>query len=180
MRKTLLILCCLGAVATGPASAAQSTTTIVESSSHSVFKGLFKSVWARLRELSPSQKESANAEQVYTAGLRGAEATDTLLKPYWKNDLTEDPDFQSQLKDLSLAQARMDQGELAAAIDAFERFLEAHGDSSLRPNALFGKSLSLAGAGETDAARASMRQFLDENPNHPLAGDARQVIDALD
>ncbi len=180
MRKTLLILCCLGAVAAAPASANQSTTTIVEGASHSVFEGLFKSVWARLRELSPAQKESANAEQVYTAGLRGAEATDTLLKPYWKNDLTEDPEFQSQLRDLSLAQARMDKGELAAAIDAFDRFLATHGDSSLRPNALFGKSLSLAGTGESDAARAAMRQFLNENPNHPLAADARQVIDALD
>lgn len=179
MRKTLLILCCLGAVATAPVSATQGTTTIVEGASHSVFTGLFKSVWARLRELSPSQKESANAEQVYTAGLRGAEATDTLLKPYWKNDLTEDPAFQTQLKAFSLAQARMDQGELSAAIDAFDRFLEVHGDSSLRPNALFGKSLSLAGAGESEAARTAMRQFLDENPNHPLAPDARQVIDAL-
>lgn len=180
MRNMLLIFCCLGAVSAAPALAIQGSTTIVEGSSHSVFTGLFKSVWARLRELSPSQKESANAEQVYTAGLRGAEATDTLLKPYWKNDLIEDPAFQAQLKALSLAQARMDQGELSAAIDAFDRFLETHGDSSLRPNALFGKSLSLAGTGENDAARAAMRQFLDENPNHPLATDAKQVIDALD
>ncbi len=180
MRKTLLILCCLGTVATAPAAATQDTTTFVEGTSHSVFTGLFKSVWARLRELSPAQRESANAGQEYTAGLRGAEATDTLLKPYWKNDLTEDPAFQSQLKAFSLAQARMDQGELSAAIDAFDRFLETHGDSSLRPNALFGKSLSLAGAGEVEAARAAMRQFLGENPNHPLAADARQVIDALD
>ena len=180
MRKILLILCCLGALAAAPVTANQGTTTIVEGASHSVFKGLFKSVWARLRELSPAQQESANAEQNYTAGLRGAEATDTLLKPYWKNDLTEDPAFQTQLKAFSQAQARMDQGELEAAIDAFDRFLEAHGDSSLRPNALFGKSLSLAGAGETDAARGAMRQFLAENPNHPLAADARRVIDALD
>ncbi len=180
MKKTLLILCCLGAVAAAPASATQGTTTIVEGPSHSVFKGLFKSVWARLRELSPAQKESASAEQNYTAGLRGAEATDTLLKPYWKNDLTADPAFQTQLKAFSQAQARMDQGELEAAIDAFDRFLENHGDSSLRPNALFGKSLSLAGAGEADAARTAMRQFLDENPNHPLAADARKVIAALD
>lgn len=180
MRKTLLILCCLGAFAAAPVAATQGTTTIFVDTSHSVFKGLFKSVWAKLRELSPAQRESANAEQLYTAGLRGAEATDTLLKPYWKNDLTEDPAFQAQLEAFSQAQARMDQGELAAAIDAFDRFLEAHGDSSLRPNALFGKSLSLAGAGENDAARATMREFLDENPNHPLAVDARRVIGALD
>ncbi len=179
MRKMLLICCCLGMFEAAPAAATQDTS-IVEGASHSVFKGLFKSVWARLRELSPPERESANAEPDYTAGLRGAEATDTLLKPYWKNDLTEDPVFQSQLKEFSLAQARMDQGELSAAIDAFDRFLATHGDSSLRPNALFGKSLSLAGAGEVDAARTAMRQFLDENPNHPLAADARQVIDALD
>ena len=179
MRKILLLCCCLATVATAPAATTQDTTTIVEGASHSVFKGLFKSVWARLRELNPAERESASAELDYTAGLRGAEATDTLLKPYWKNDLTEDPSFQSQLRDLSLAQARMDQGELSAAIDAFDRFLATHGDSSLRPNALFGKSLSLAGAGETEAARTTMRQFLDENPNHPLAADARQVIDAL-
>jgi hypothetical protein len=44
---------------------------------------------------------------------------------------------------------------------------------------LFGKSVSLASIGQNERSLIVMRQFIDENPNHPLVGDARQVIEAL-
>jgi hypothetical protein len=49
----------------------------------------------------------------------------------------------------------------------------------MRPNALFGKSISLASIGQSKRSMAVMRQFINENPNHPLVGDAKQVIDSL-
>ena len=74
----------------------------------------------------------------------------------------------------------MDQGQLEAAVRSFDDFLQQYGDSALRPNALFGKSISLAGIGQTADSLAAMRQFVDENPSHPLVDDARQVIDNLE
>lgn len=179
MKPTLLILCCLIAFGAFAPAQAQDSTIVVETNSHSIFTGIFRSVWARLKSLNPSTRESARSETIYTAGIRGAESTDTLLKPYWKDDLTQDEAFQRELQQFSLAQLKMDQGELQAAVESFDEFLARFGDSDLRPNALFGKSISLAGIGQNEPSRATMQQFIDEYPRHPLVPDGRQVLNAL-
>ena len=73
----------------------------------------------------------------------------------------------------------MDKGDLPAAVELFDDFLSEYAHSNMRPNALFGKSVSLASIGQNERSLIVMRQFIDENPNHPLVGDARQVIEAL-
>ena len=179
MKKLLLVICCVTSLALMPPVSAQQATTIVENNSHNVFTGLFRSVWARLKSLSPATRDSAKSEVIYTAGIRGAETTDTLLKPYWKEDLTQDEAFQAELQKYTLAQLKMDRGELEAAVTSFDSFLAEFEQSALRPNALFGKSISLAGIGQAERSRATMRQFVDENPDHPLVNDARLVMDEL-
>jgi len=180
MKKFLLLVLCVGSLAANvPLSAQESTIIVNESETHSVFTGFFKSVWAKLKSLNPTQKQTARSTQVYTAGIRGAESTDTLLKPYWKDDLTQDENFQSELQDFGLAQQKMDSGELEAAIKSFDDFLQEYDQSSLRPNALFGKSISQAGIGQNEQSLSTMRQFIEENPNHPLVGDAKLVVTEL-
>lgn len=179
MKIQPIVICLLSALLLGSPLQAKETTRFVETDSHSVFTGLFQSVWARLRSISPQSQESANAKVEYSAGIRGAEATDTLLKPYWKDDLTQNQGFQAELESFGTAQTKMDQGQLQEAVVSFDQFLQQYGDSALRPNALFGKSISLAGIGKNDDSRATMRQFVDENPAHPLVDDARKVIENL-
>ena len=176
MKKFLVIAQCVIALGFTPILSAQNTSGFVETSSNNVLTGLFRSVWANLKSFNPSQKESARSEAVYTAGIRGAEATDTLLQPYWKDDLSQDTQFQAELQKFGLAQVKMDRGELAAAVEAFDEFLQEFAQSSLCPNALFGKSISLAAIGQTEQSLITMRQFIAENPRHPLVGDARKVI----
>jgi hypothetical protein len=179
MKNLLLVIFCLCISTFTLPSQAQDAATIVETQTHSVFKGFFQSVWTRLKSLNPSMKESANSEVVYTAGIRGAESTDTLLKPYWKGDMTQDEEFQAELQKFSLAQLKMDRGELDSAVKSYDGFLDEYAQSDLRPNALFGKSISLAGLGNTQESLATMQLFVDENPNHPLHGDANRVIEEL-
>ena len=180
MNKVIILTACLLLpLATTSTVHAQDSATFVETEDHNVFTGIFRSVWARLRALNPSSRESANAEVVYTAGIRGSESVDTLLQPYWKDDLTRDEAFQAELQKYGLAQQAMDRGELEAAIRSFDEFLDEFADSDLRPNALFGKSISQAGLGQNQQSLSTMRLFVEENPNHPLANDARRVIDEL-
>jgi len=179
MKRLLIIVFFAGCITVNMPVIAQGTVTINESSSHSVFKGLFKSVWAHLKSLNPTQKQSAKSNQTYLAGIRGAETTETLLKPYWKGDLTRDANFQAELEKFSQAQYKMDKGDLEAAVALFDVFLSQYEDSDMRPNALFAKSISLANIGQRTQSLAVMRQFVDENPNHPLLADARQVINLL-
>ena len=182
MKTFAVVLICMGCILSNPVLAQEQQNQqgqIVETESHSVFKGLFLKVWGKLKSINPTQKQSAKAAQIYTAGIRGAESTDTLLKPYWKNDLTQDEIFQAELELFSKAQLKMDKGDLANAAKEFEQFINQYQNSSLRPNALFGRSISLAGIGEMEASRASMQLFIDENPNHPLIADARQILGEL-
>ena len=179
MKNFLIIMFCVGSITVNAPVFAKNATTITESSSHSVFTGLFKSVWVHLKSLNPTQKQSAKSTQTYAAGTRGAESAETLLKPYWKADLTQDEGFQAELGKFSLAQHKMDKGDLQAAVKLFDGFLNEYAESHMRPNALFGKSISLASIGQSEQSLAVMRQFVDENPNHPLVGDAKQVIETL-
>ena len=73
----------------------------------------------------------------------------------------------------------MDSGDLQAAAKSFDDFLSEFAQSDLRPNALFGMSLCLAATGKTDESRTTLETFIDENPSHPLVGDARQVLTSL-
>lgn len=177
--KISTTVCLLAILTLATPLGAQDNVSFVETESHSVFTGLFRSVWAQLKSLNPKSAEDASAEVIYTAGIRGAESTDTLLKPYWKGDLTRDPTFQAELQQYSLAQLKMDRGELEAAVEQFDSFLGQYADSALRPNALLGKGISLAGIGQKQQSAATLRLFVDEYPNHPLAGDAGKVIDSL-
>ena len=179
MKKFLLVTCLVSLLSPLAPLQAGDAAIVVKAEDHNVFEGLFQSVWARLKAFNPGASESANAEIEYSAGIRGAEATETLLKPYWKDDLSEDEAFQAEVQQFGVAQMQMDRGELDRAVHSFDGFLRDFAHSDLRPNALFGKGISLAGLGKNDASLATMRQFLDENPNHPLNSDARRVIDEL-
>jgi hypothetical protein len=179
MKRLLIIMFCVGSITANTPAMALNETTITVSNSHSVFTGLFRSVWAHLKTLNPTQWQSAKSTQTYVAGIRGAESPDTLLQPYWKADLTQDENFQAELVKFSRAQHEMDKGELQAAVELFDGFLSEYAHSNMRPNALFGKSISLASIGQSKRSMDVMRQFMNENPNHPLIGDAKQVIEVL-
>jgi TolA-binding protein len=186
MKNLAITLMCITTLGMNAAIHAQESeqqngqaNVIQETESHNVFEGLFLNIWSKLKSLNPTLKQSAKSTTVYTAGIRGAETTDTLLKPYWKDDLTQDEAFQAELEQFSKAQQKLDSGELDAAAKEFDQFLNQYSDSALRPNALFARGMSLAGIGKNESSIASMQLFIDENPNHPLVGDAELVIEAL-
>lgn len=90
MKKLAIILMCITGLLLNAGLYAQDSA-IKETETHNVFEGIFLSIWSKLKSLNPTQKQSAKSTTVYTAGIRGAENTETLLKPYWKDDLTKPP-----------------------------------------------------------------------------------------
>jgi len=174
---TLSILIFLIPVIIGGQVNAQSI--IKQTETHNVFKGLFLSVWSKLKSLNPHSRQSGKSTVVYTAGIRGAESTDTLIQPYWKGDLSQDKKFQAELKQFTSAQQLMDNGELNDAVKAFDGFINQHASSDLLPNALFSKGICLAGLGKNEQASATINQFVEANPGHPLVEDAKQLLNAI-
>jgi len=73
-------------------------TSLIKSDTNSV-KSFFISLWGKLKSLSPkSNRQISNHKIVITAGVRGAESVDTLLNPYWKDDLSDDLDYTSEVE----------------------------------------------------------------------------------
>jgi TolA-binding protein len=166
----------------GSALAAESQDSIVrETGTNSVFKGAMYQVWSRLRALSPNSniEEAARSKVVVTAGIRGAEATDTALKPYWKDDRSNDAQYQQQLASYDAAQQLIDKGDMKGAAASLDKFIEEHPGSELAPNAVFADAMALAGMGDKEASIKQFNRFIKENPKHPLRTDAETAVKEL-
>jgi TolA-binding protein len=162
--------------------AAETQDSIVrETQTQNVFKGAMYQVWGRLRSLSPKAnvEDAAHGKAVITAGIRGAESTDTALKPYWKDDRSNDEQYLKQLEAYSAAQELIDKGEMKAAAANLSKFIDEYPGSELIPNAVFAEAMALAGMGDKDASIKQFNRFIKENPKHPLRADAETAVKEL-
>ena len=142
--------------------------------------GLLGELWAKLRAVAPrAQSAQATAAQTVTAGVRGVEATESELKPYWMGDREQDPAYQAERKALQAAQDFADGGRFGDAARAFDAFVETYPMSPLAPNARFGGGLSHAALGDKARAIAAFEAFLRQDAQHPLARDAERALAAL-
>jgi TolA-binding protein len=122
---------------------------------------------------------ASHSKPVVTAGIRGAESTDTALKPYWKDDRSNDEQYLKQLNAYNEAQNLIDKGEMKAAAASLDKFIDEYPGSELMPNAMFAEAMALAGMGEKDGSIKQFNKFIKENPKHPLRGDAEIAIKEL-
>ena len=180
MQRFLIILSCVGILAAPLAGHGGETRVSIETgTTHNVFTGLFRSVWAQLNSISPRRREGPATAPVATAGIRGSAAADDFAPLYWKGDLQGDRQFQAEVTAYEHAQTSLNGGRLEAAVKDFRDFIERYPDSSLRPIALLGHGMSLAGLGHGAKSIEVMQQFLIENPRHLLADDVRQLVEEL-
>ena len=133
-------------------------------------KETLQNLWAKLRAATPKSAPPPATTATVTAGLRGIEATESELRPYWRGD--ERQAFEN-------AQALADAGKFAEAAAAFDALAQANPGGAIAPNALFGAALARAALGDRARARAGFEDFLKRDPGHALAADARRALAAL-
>ena len=142
--------------------------------------GLLGELWAKLRAAAPrAQSAQAVVSTTVTAGVRGVEATESELKPYWMGDREQDPAYRAERQALLAAQDLADGGRFGDAARGFDSFLESYPRSIFAPNARFGSGLSYAALGDRARAIAAFEAFLKQDAQHPLARDAERAIAAL-
>lgn len=159
-----------------PPTAAQTSTPAP--STASAVTDLLANLWARLRATMPRSAPPASTPTV-PAGLRGAEATESDLKPYWRGDQENDAAFRAERQALDGAQGLAEAGKYAEALRAFEMFQQQYPQSKLAPNAMFGAALARAALGDRARAVAGFEEFIKREPQHALARDAEQALAAL-
>ena len=169
--KTILAVIASFLLAVPALPAGAQTTQATQSSS---VKDMLARMWAKLRAATPrSQSQAGNV--TVTAGLRGAEATESELKPYWRGEREQ----AAERAALDKAQGLADAGNFAEAAKAFDAFAQDNPKSPLAANAVFGAALARAAMGDTARARAGFEDFIKREPQHPLAKDAEQALAAL-
>jgi TolA-binding protein len=170
MKILLSVLTAALLLAPVPSVLAQNT----QASQSSSVKDMLSRMWAKLRAVTPrSQSQASNV--TVTAGLRGAEATESELKPYWRGEREQ----AAERAALDKAQGLADAGNYAEAAKAFEAFAQDNPKSPLAANAVFGAALARAAMGDTARAKAGFEDFIKREPQHPLAKDAEQALAAL-
>ena len=182
MKKLIMIfmlMFCLPVMSTAAEQMKKESNIVVQKEQKSVFKGLFYRVWAKLRTLSPRMSKRNRSRSVITAGVRGAETTDSLIDPYWKGDKTDDPAYVKELTEFHNAHQLAEKGDLQSAVKAFSAFISDHGDSDLKANAQFAMGISYGGMGNAKSSVNTLRAFVKDNPGHPMLADAKQVIAEL-
>lgn len=152
---------------------------VIKTEKKSIFKGLLYRVWSKLRALSPKRANRNRNRAVVTAGVRGAETTESLINPYWMDDKTDDPEYIKELTEYTRAQQLAEEGNLQAAVKALSAFLEDYDNSDLKPNAQFALGISYGGLGQNKTSVDALQAFVRDNPKHPLVADAKQVIAEL-
>ena len=148
---------------------------IVKSEKKSVFKSFLYRAWGKLRAISP-RPATRSTRSVATAGVRGAETTTSIMSPYWKDDNTEDPEYLKELSEFTKAQQLAENGDLPAAVTALTSFIEDYSDSDYKANAQFALGISYGGLGKNAESINAFQNFVNDNPKHPLVGDAKQVM----
>ncbi len=144
------------------------------------FRSLLDQTWAKLRRYGPPSARDDTSKQVtLVAGVRGAETTNSTLKPYWKGDKTNDPAYLNEVNAFNKAQGFADGGDFKQAVTAFDAFLTTYRDSSLKPNAQFALGLAYAGVADKTKGVSVLQTFVQGYPKHPLASDANRVIAEL-
>lgn len=147
------------------------------SDSASTVKDMLGTLWGRLRATMP--RSTPRVQATVTAGLRGAEATESELKPYWRGDREDDPAFRAEREALDRAQGLAEAGSYSEGLRGFEMFMQQYPRSALIPNAMFGAALARAALGDRARAASGFEEFLKREPQHPLARDAEQALAAL-
>jgi TolA-binding protein len=170
-RPAAVMLVLIMAAAWGEPAGAQGQTGL---------SSLLGELWAKLRAASPrAQTAVATAAPTVTAGVRGVEATESELKPYWRGDREQDPAYRAERQALLAAQDLADRNQFGDAARAFDGFVETYPKSVLAPNARFGAGLSYAALGDRARSIAAFEAFIQQDAQHPLARDAERALAAL-
>lgn len=168
----------LSVMTTASAAGSNNDSVVIKSEEQGVFKGFLYKFWGKLRAISP-RTATKSRRSVATAGVRGAETTSSIISPYWKDDNTENPEYIKELTEYSKAQQMAEDGDLPGAVTALNDFIDNHASSNFKPNAQFALGISYGGLGQNTEGVNALKNFVNDNPKHPLVGDAEQLINEL-
>ena len=176
-KRAVTIAAVTASLAAAPSAlAADDAVRTIDEAPDTAVERFFYRVWSSIRSVTPQAAVTDdNSRVIATAGLRGAEGDGDGMAPYWKGDLTADPEFRARLEAYREAIAQGEQGDP----EGLRNYLGEYGDSDLAANARFALAVVHARANQPGEARTTLQAFIERYPQHPLMPQARALQQRL-
>ena len=122
MKYLMILLCSIGLLS-GQVSAAESTK---KASTYQVVKSegtFFTSLWGKIKRIIPKNRSTVSTSTA-VLGVRGAETTESALKPYWEGDLSSYSAFRNEVKKFDDGTKLCESETPTKGTDIFEQLLQ--------------------------------------------------------
>jgi hypothetical protein len=141
-----------------------------KSSTYEVIKSessFFSSLWGKIKRIIP-RKHSTDHTATAVIGVRGAETTESALKPYWEGDLSTDPAFINDVKQFDDATKLCESDTPAKGTATFESLLKNSSNDMLKANTMIALASCYAQHGNEAKGREHLQAFVLKYPKHPM------------
>ena len=166
MKYLTIFLLALGLFSTQAISADNSK----KESNYQVIKSessFFGSLWSKVKRIIPRNHNNSNTATA-VIGVRGAETTESALKPHWEGDLSSDSAFKNDVKQFQDGTKLCESDTPNKGTDAFEELLKTSQSDMLKANTMIALASCYAQQGDETKGREHLQTFLVKYPKHPM------------
>jgi TolA-binding protein len=175
MKHLIIISLALGLIS-GQAIAAEknknNTYQVVQSE-----KSFFSSLWGKIKRMIP-KKHTVNTTATAVIGVRGAETTESALKPHWEGDLSSDSAFRNDVKQFEDGAKLCESNTPKQGEAVFEALLKSTANDMIKANTLLALASCYAQNGNEEKGRKYLESFVDQYPKHPMFKEVNTWLSA--
>ncbi|MDX8382776.1 MAG: hypothetical protein R8M45_01765 [Ghiorsea sp.] len=131
-------------------------------------RSFFSSLWGKLKRIVPRRSSSASASTTAVLGVRGAETTESALKPHWEGDLSSDSAFRNDIKQFEDGTSLCESAEPSKGAETFEQLLKTSANAMLKANTMIALASCYAQLGDEAKGIEHLQSFLLKYPKHPM------------
>ena len=137
--------------------------------------GFFGKLWDKIQSAAPKPK-AVDITKTAVMGVRGAETTETAIRPYWDHDLSEDRRFQEELKTFKQASKECQHGKARKGADELTVLADNSPYAIIQANSLLALAACYHQLKKQHLADKRLRLFIKKFPNHPSAKDVKHYL----
>lgn len=131
-------------------------------------RSFFGSLWSRVKRIIPRNSATTNTTATAVLGVRGAETTESALMPHWEGDLTNDANFQNDMKQFEDGTKLCESDTPLQGTSVFESLLKTSSNDMLKANTMIALASCYAQQGNEAKGREHLESFLSKYPQHPM------------
>jgi len=180
MKYLMIIGLSLGLISGQALAAGNHETDSKKSNTYQVVesnRSFFGTLWSKIKRIIP-KKHTANSNATAVIGVRGAETTESALKPHWEGDLSTDAAFRNDVKQFEDGTKLCESQTPEQGTAVFEGLLKSTSNDMLKANTMLALASCYAQHGDEAKGRAQLKAFVKAYPKHPMHDEVSSWLSA--